>query len=233
MKELNTYIIEKLHLNKDTQINSKKSISEKNKTFIESLFDKKDGFDFNKLEKEIRKYRSDNTLISLFVDLTVLSNAKLFKESDTVIRMYPCNFGYDILSKLFYRKSQEENKELIIKILDEYDSKKDNEPSDYISSNLSDFLISKIKAVLKNIGIDSYGLGLKHYDIRNYSRTENNKFKGLYVCPFTLSITKDKVYTLNCEISFDSSGHYYHYIVNGNRSQLSSDFRENINKIIK
>lgn len=223
MKNITTYIFEKLHINKDTKGFVKKCHipTEKDYDNIDNILKNcsKNNFrEFNDLAEECTD-RDKSIRLWVATMLKTGSIPRIFKDS---ICSWPGNFGKELIDNAINLGADKTD------IFYIYDLQKETKCE--INDNVIDYFNSAISTILdKILPSDNYMTLLKYDDINNYSdngRDLNNKRNGIITIPFEIIYNKK---TVNAEFSFLGYT-YYNFRLKDKNYKWSVDFADALKK---
>lgn len=218
MKNITTYIFEKLHINKDSKTplrdcNVPKESDYKEVNNILKYCDKDNfGTGFQDLAEQCSD-RDKSIRLWIATMLKTGSTPYIFKDT---ICSWPGNFGKDLIDNAIDLGADKED------IFFQYDLQKNTEVEvhdkviDYFNNGISDILDKILPA-------DNYATSLKYDDWNNYSDTAkdiNHKRNGIISIPFEIIYNSKKV---DAEFSFLGYT-YYNFRLKNKNYRWSADF---------
>jgi hypothetical protein len=218
MRKINAYILEKLHLNKDTKLNVKNfKIEDKDMEYPLSIF-KLRNFNTNGLNPVIVKARP----LMEYISFMLITHSKPFIFKDKIYSI-PGNYCKDLVDKAL-----EKDKNLTLQdVIFAYDMNKDDYSKD-IPKKLKDEYLDRIGTIIKRALGESakYNINLLTDDYENYSERGIELLHdrtSKVVLPFELEYSGKKV---KCELAYSGKYTFFHYRVNGKNYRILDEFVE-------
>lgn len=233
MKQINSYIIEKLVINKNSE--SDDSTGLKFEHEIDAMFPK-GPYDYEACKSIISHYNKKETLEQLYVELMIRTNSIPVKSKNSLkIFSYPANLGQHIITKL-----REHNMLDPDDIMNAYNDMYDvGGISDIEAFEMfppyEKFLNNRVEYLLKNGGFKHYSFNILFEEGENVysSKAKDMLSQGvhIYCIPFDLIIENKRNYyiTLRCEVDCSESRYLYTYL-EGMRFDTLDKFYNAVNR---
>jgi len=223
MKNITTYIFEKLHINKDSKtpvrncnVPKESDYKEVNNILKYCLQDNFRGF------QDLAEQCTDrDKSIRLWIATMLETGSTPYIFKDTIYS-WPGNFGKDLIDNAIDLGADKED------IFFQYDLQKDTkiEVHDKVIDYFNNCISSILDKILPN---DNYATSLKYDDWNNYSdeaKDINHKRNGIISIPFEIIYNGKKA---NAEFSFLGYS-YYNFRLNNKNYKWSKDFGDALQK---
>lgn len=228
MKEITSYILEKLKLNDKIVLSSNEHFpTEKDFDWIKKEIVVKDIIEYENIDKCTKKLNNKDRLLRTWLGILSLTKSVPFITKAQYIYSFPGNLGFGLYNRLKKTTEPYTNQELM-DFYNDYKNENKKEEDNHINESI---YVKGIKLVIPDINAT---FKIKSFEPDNY--TEEAKkllyktYRGMFIIPFEIECNGKKA---DCEIGFIYPAYsYYLYTINGEVYSSSFNFKDKLEDLL-